>query len=69
MTTALKNGGITKCTFLLNQQLQLIFNGLVPLRDVHVEGVIAARFVVCGLLPALKRLQKTVPRLGAHMVN
>lgn len=47
----------TYCTFLLHQQLQLIFNHFIPLGDVHMQGIVAARLLICCLLPALKRLQ------------
>lgn len=53
----------------MHQQLQLIFNNLIPLGDVYMQGVIAACLLICSLLPALKRLQQTVPRLRDHMVN
>lgn len=71
MTTALKYYGITKNwgTFLMHQQLQLIFNILIPLGDVYMQGVIATCLLIGSLLPALKRLQQTVPRLGGHVVN
>lgn len=61
----IKNGR----TFVLHQKLQLIFNIFIPLGDVYVQRVITAGFLVCGLLPALKRLQQTVTRLRGYMVN
>lgn len=71
MTTTRESYGKTKnrCTFLLHQQLQLIFNILVPLGNVYMQGVITACLLICSLLPALERLQQTVPGLGGHMVN
>lgn len=61
----IKNGR----TFVLHQKLQLIFNIFIPLGDVYVQRVITAGFLVCGLLPALKRLQQTVTRLRGYVVN
>lgn len=63
--TIIKNGH----TFVLHQKLQLIFNIFIPLGDVYVQRVITAGFLVCGLLPALKRLQQTVTRLRGYVVN
>lgn len=57
------------CTFLMHQQLQLVFNGFVPLGDVDVQGVVATRLLICSLLPAFKRLKQTLPRLGGHVVD
>lgn len=70
-TTAVKYYTMTKniCTFLMHQQLQLIFDSLIPMGDVYMQGVITTCLLICSLLPALKRLQQTVPRLGRHMVN
>lgn len=68
--TTFKWNGITDVyTFLLHQNLQLIFNGLIPFGDVYVQGVVATRLLICSLLPDLKRLQQAVPGLGAHMIN
>lgn len=63
--TIIKNGR----TFVLHQKLQLIFNIFIPLGDVYMQRVITAGFLVCGLLPALKRLQQTVTRLRGDVVN
>lgn len=56
-------------TFLLHQHLKLILNVLIPLGDVYVQGVVAARFLVRRLLPAFKRFEQAVPRLRGHMVD
>lgn len=59
----------TRRTFLVHQHLKLILHVLIPLGDVYVQGVVAARFLVRRLLPALKRFEQAVPRLWGHMVD
>lgn len=70
---ALKHGAgksnSTSYTFLVHQHLQLILHVLVPLRDVDVQGVVAARLLVGRLLPALEGFQQAVSRLGGHVVD
>lgn len=68
---ALPRAGTSKRarTFLMHQQLQLVFNGFVPLGDVHVQRVVATRLLICRLLPAFKRLQQAHPWLGGHVVD
>lgn len=56
-------------TFLLHQKIQLLLHTLVPLRNVHVQGVITARLPVRSLLPLLKGLKQTVTWLRVDMID
>lgn len=56
-------------TVIFHQSVHLLQSSFVPLGDVHVQGVVAARLAVGPLSPLLESSHQTGPGLWQHMVN
>lgn len=56
-------------TMVLDERLHFLLDAFVPLGDVDVERVIAARLAVSPLTPLIKRRYQTGTGLGNHVVN
>lgn len=60
---------LLNCTFLLDETVQLLLHIVIPVGDVHVEGVVAADLLVRPLSPLVVGLQEAGTRLRNHMVH
>lgn len=56
-------------TVIFHQSVHLLQSAFVPLGDVHVQGVVAARLAVGPLSPLLESGHQTGPGLWHHMVD
>lgn len=56
-------------TVVLNEHLHFLLDSFVPLGDVDVERVIAARLTVGPLTPLIKRRYQTGTGLRNHVVD
>lgn len=56
-------------TFLLDESIHLLLYAVVPVGDVHVEGVVAAGLLIGPLPPLVIGLHQAAACLWDHMVH
>lgn len=56
-------------TFVLDEVLHFLLDAVVPVGDVHVQGIVTAALPISPLAPLLKGLGQAGLRLRHHMIN
>lgn len=56
-------------TVIFDQRLQFFKHALMPAGDVHVQGVVTARPLICRIPPLVKSSQQAGARLRNNMIN
>lgn len=56
-------------TFLLDEGVRLVFYAVVPVGDVHMEGIVAARLLIGPLPPLVVGLHQAATGLWDHMIH
>lgn len=64
-----KEEGTWKPTFVLDQALHLLLDAVVPVGDVHMQGVVTATLPIGPFSPLLIGLRQAGLRLGHHVVD
>ena len=56
-------------TFFLDEALHLLLDAVIPVGDIHVQGVVTAALPISPLSPLLIGLRQAGLGLGHHVVN
>lgn len=56
-------------TFLLDETVHLLLHAVVPVGDVHVEGVVATGLLISPLPPLIVGLHQAAPGIWDHVVH
>lgn len=64
-----KAGEEEEPTFVLDEALHLLLDAVIPVGDVHVQGVVTAALPIGPFSPLLIGFCQAGLRLGHHMIN